>query len=237
VTTDYNGNEHNRFEVSDMNLKMEQNMEGDLGFLYASQHVDVNVSGFYNSISDFIYLQNTGVTDTVTDSLQHIYKVYQYDQDNATLSGGELMLDIHPDPLKWFDLQLGYSMVKGELDNGNNVPYIPANKFTSAITVHSKKLMWFFNPYLTFASTYYSDQKDTASFEQVSESYSLFDVRIGLQLPFAHQVVDVHLAMTNILNTPYMSHLSLVRDIGIRDMGRNVSLKIRIPFGVKGFSR
>ena len=237
LSTDYLNNEHYRMELGNEDLKMEENREGDLGILFSSPNIDVNVSGFYNMVSDFIYLQNTGVTDTVTDSLQHIYDKYKYEQQDATFSGGELMFDIHPAPWKWFDLQLGYSMVRGELDNGNNVPSIPANKFISALTFHSKKLMWFFNPYLTIAGTYYSDQKDTAAFENISEAYSLFDVRIGLQLPFAHQVVDVNLAMTNMLNTPYMSHLSLVREIGIRDMGRNVSIKIRIPFGVKGFSR
>jgi iron complex outermembrane receptor protein len=237
LNTDYPGNKHYRMELGNSNLNMEQNMEGDLGFLYSSSHVDISVSGFYNMVSDFIYLQNTGVSDTVTDSLQYIYDVYKYAQDDATLIGGEATIDIHPAPLKWIDLQLGYSTVKGTLDGGGNVPYIPADKFTAALTFHSNKLMWFYNPYLTFATSYYAAQKDTAQFELASESYTLFDIRVGLQLPFAHQVVDINLAMTNVLNTPYMSHLSLVRDIGIRDMGRNVSIRIRIPFGVKGYSR
>jgi len=163
--------------------------------------------------------------------------VYNYVQQDATLSGGELMVDIHPAPLKWLDIRLGYAMMKGELDNGGNVPYIPANKFTGELTLRSKKLKWFYNPYVTFAASDYAAQKDVAEFELPSESYMLFDVRVGLQLPFAHQVVDVNLAVTNLLNTPYMSHLSLVRNLGIRDMGRDVSIKIRIPFGIKGFSR
>jgi iron complex outermembrane receptor protein len=237
VTTDYLGSLHYRFEMGNIDLKMEHNMEADFGFLYSSPHVDASVSGFYNIISDYIFLQNTGVTDTILDSLQYIYHNYSYAQDDATLTGGEVMFDIHPAPLKWIDLQLGYSMVRGELNKGANVPYLPSNKFTSALTIHSKKLMWMYNPYFTFAITNYAEQKDTSSFEQVSEAYSLFDIRFGLQLPFAHQVVDVNFAVNNLLNTPYMSYLSEVRTIGIRDMGRNVSIKVRIPFGVKGFSR
>ena len=127
--------------------------------------------------------------------------------------------------------------MNGELDEGGNLPYIPADKLMAELTFRAKRLKWFYNPYVTFALSNYAEQKDAAEFESPSEAYSLFDIRLGLQLPFAHQVVDVNIAVTNVLNTPYMSHLSLVRNIGIRDMGRNVMIKVRIPFGLKGFSR
>ena len=107
-TTDYLNNQHYRLEVGNIDLKMEQNTEADLGFIYSSPHLDASVSGFYNTISNYIFLQNTGVTDTITDSLQYLYDVYQYAQDDAIFTGGEVMFDIHPAPWKWFDLQLGY---------------------------------------------------------------------------------------------------------------------------------
>ncbi|CAN5662821.1 TonB-dependent receptor [soil metagenome] len=226
-----------RFERGNKYFKVEQNAEGDLGILWESKNVDVNLSGFYNQVKNYIYLQNSGLKDTVTDSIQTILNVFDYVQHDATLSGGEVMVDIHPAPLKWVDLKVGYATMKGELDGGGNVPYIPANKLTGELTLRAKKLKWFYNPYVTFALSNYAAQKDTAQFGISSEAYSLIDIRIGLQLPFAHQVVDVNLAVTNLMNTPYMSYLSLVRSMGIRDMGRNVSIKIRIPFGLKGFNR
>ena len=227
----------NRFERGNTEFKVEQNAEGDFGILWESKSVDVNLSGFYNKISNYIYIENTNLKDSVLDSVATVLDVYDYKQNDAILSGGEATIDIHPAPLKWVDLRVSYSMMKGELDAGGNVPYIPANKIIGELTFKSKKLRWFYNPYVTFAVSNYAAQKDTAQFEMSSESYTLFDIRLGLQLPFAHQVVDVNLAVTNVMNTPYMSHLSLVRNIGIRDMGRNVSIKIRIPFGLKGFSR
>ncbi len=231
-----------RFEKGNVNFGVEQNMEGDIGILWESKHFDINVSAFYNKIKDYIYIQRMGYDTILVHDMDSLIEydtlnVYQYVQNDAALSGGEVTLDIHPAPLKWLDIRLSYSMMKGELDKGGNVPYIPANKLTGELTLRAKKLRWFFNPYVTLAVSNYATQKDTAQFEFSSESYNLFDVRIGLQLPFAHQVVDVYLAVTNLMNTPYMSHLSLVRNIGIRDMGRNVSIKIRIPFGIKGFSR
>lgn len=228
-----------RFERGDTRFEAEQNAEGDLGLIWQSKNIDVNVAGFYNHIMNYIYIQNTGLKDTVTDSLQLITDVYDYVQHDATLSGGEAGIDLHPAALKWVDLRFGYAMMKGTLDEGGNLPYIPANKFTGEITFRSKKLKWFYSPYLSFAFSQYAAQKDTAEFEFSSEAYSLFDVRLGLQLPFAHQVVDVNIAVTNLLNTPYMSHLSLVRNepLFIRDMGRNVAIRIHIPFGIKGFSR
>ncbi len=226
-----------RFERGNKNFGVEQNAEGDLGILWESKSVDVNLSGFYNKIHNYIYIQNTGLKDSVVTDTVAYYDVFDYVQHNATLSGGEATLDIHPAPAKWVDLRLSYAMMKGTLDAGGNIPYIPANKFTGEFTLHAKKFSWMYSPYVTFAFSNYSMQKDTAEFELSSAAYSLYDVRIGLQLPFAHQLVDLNIAVTNILNTPYESHLSLVRNIGIRDMGRNVSIKIRIPFGIKGFSR
>jgi len=228
-----------RFERGNTAFNVEQNAEGDLGIMWESKSVDVGLSGFYNKIKDYIYLQNTGLKDTVTDSLQTILDVYDYVQNDATLSGGEATIDIHPSMVKWLDVRVSYATMKGELDEGGNVPYIPANKLTGELTLRAKRLKWFYNPYFTFAAGNYAAQENVAEFEFPSEAYTLFDVRIGLQLPFAHQLVDVNLAVTNLLNTPYMSHLSLVRNapLNIRDMGRDVSIKIRIPFGLKGFSR
>ncbi len=227
----------NRFERGNTELKAEQNAEGDFGILWESWSVDVNLSAFYNKIKNYIYIENTNLKDSVVDSTVTVLDVYDYKKNDATLNGGEATIEIHPAPLKWVNLRVSYAMMKGEFDDGGNVPYIPANKLTGELTFKSKKLRWFYNPYVTFAVSNYAAQKDTAQFEMSSESYTLFDVRLGLQLPFAHQVVDVNLAVTNVMNTPYMSHLSLVRNIGIREMGRNVSIKIRIPFGLKGFSR
>src|SRR6185436_6991309 len=60
---DYLGHTHYRHEMGNIDLKMEHNTEVDLGFIYSSRHVDVNISGFYNMIGDYIFLQSTGITD------------------------------------------------------------------------------------------------------------------------------------------------------------------------------
>jgi hypothetical protein len=41
---------------------------------------------------------------------------------------------------------------------------------------------------------------------------------------------------TNLMNTGYYNQLSLVKYIGIRDMGRNIGVQIRVPLftGSKG---
>lgn len=232
----------NRFMMGDQSLGVEQHMGGDLGILWKSAQVDISLSAFYRMVSDHIHLMNTGMDTVLSTNMDSLITydtldVYRYVQGDASFSGGEATIHIHPAVLKWVGLRVSYAVMQGELDGGDYVPYNMANKLTSELTFRSKKLRWFYNPYLTFAVRNYAAQKNTAQFEMPTDAYTLFDVRIGMQLPFAHQLVELNLAVTNLMNTPYMSQFSLTRNIGVRDMGRSVSVKIRIPFGLKGFSR
>jgi len=46
----------------------------------------------------------------------------------------------------------------------------------------------------------------------------------------------VNVGVTNMLNTLYYNHLSLVKSIFVHEMGRNVFINLRFPFGIKGNS-
>jgi iron complex outermembrane receptor protein len=61
----------------------------------------------------------------------------------------------------------------------------------------------------------------------------LLNAAVGTDLKVKNQIVSFSLTASNLLNTRYFDHLSTLKDVGIYNMGRNISLNIQIPFGVK----
>ena len=115
----------NRYEIGNEALKNEQNFQTDLSLEYGNEHIEFFVNGFYNAISDYIYLQPTG--QFIDDD-----PVYQYVQDDSNLYGGEIGFHLHPHPLDWLHLESSFETVTGKLADSNvYLPLIPANKLSN----------------------------------------------------------------------------------------------------------
>src|SRR5690625_6009306 len=82
-----------RYEIGNPELTREQNIQADLSLEYENEHVELFVNGFYNSVSEYIFLAPSG---------QYIdqYEVYDFLQENARLYGGEIGYHIHPQDRK-----------------------------------------------------------------------------------------------------------------------------------------
>jgi len=65
----------------------------------------------------------------------------------------------------------------------------------------------------------------------------LFDLNAGGSMRWADQVFDITLSATNLLNTGYINPLSVYRDRNIREMGRNIVIRLRFPIGVSSPDR
>jgi iron complex outermembrane receptor protein len=222
-----------RFERGDIDLKVEQNAEGDLGFVYENNFLTLSLDGYYNKIMDYIYIENTGdtmvrITPDTTDTLP----IYDYKQNDATISGGEFDFDIHPSAAKWLDLKASYAIINGTLDkDGSNLPYIPANKLTGEIKLSKEKLWGFSNAYVSFIISNYAQQKNVAQYELSTAGYTLFDAHLGAGFKIGKHTATLDIFCTNLLNTAYFNQLSLVKYINVRDMGRNIGFQLRVPFG------
>lgn len=227
-----------RFEKGNQLLNVEKNFEGDFGVIWEMKGVSVQFDAFYNNIMDYIYIRNTGQdTILVSDSLPNdTVFIYQYAQADAHILGAELSIDIHPQAVKWLDLNLSYAMTKGEFAKGGFIPYIPADKLTAALTIQGEKMNYIKKPYLSIVGRSYFMQEDIAEFETATESYFLLDLHLGGSFGWGQQTFDLTVSVNNLLNTGYFNHLSLIKDLkpkGIREMGRNIAINLRVPFGFK----
>ncbi len=218
-----------RFELGNPNLKVEQNMEGDLGAIWESEFVTLHANGFYNKIKDYIYINPTADSITMDAGT---FKVYDFTQADATIAGGDIGFDIHPKTAKWIDVKGTYAITRGTLDAGGNLPFIPADKVVGEIKLSKEKFHFLSQPFIAIVVSSYLKQDMNAAYELPTDGYTLIDAHLGGEFKIGKQHANFTIFCTNIANTAYFSHLSLIKTIGVRDMGRNIGFQLRVPFGM-----
>ncbi len=214
-----------RFEIGNSELSVGQNFEGDLGVDWMTKSFGVSISGYYNFINNYIYIGQRG------DSIDEL-PVFNIKQNDAVLKGAEISLDIHPEKVKWLDLKTSFGMTQGELKKGGNLPWIPAKKLVSELKFKRSKLDYIRDPYVSFAVSHYFAPHDVAAYELASADYTLLDLHLGGTFKWGNQYMDITLSCMNLLNEGYFNHLSLIKSIGIKEMGRDFVLQLRVPFGI-----
>ena len=221
-----------RFEQGNEKLKVEQNVEGDIGFIWENEFLTINLGGYSNMINNYIYLQNSGDTMIrITPDGTGRLPIYEYKQGDATISGGEIGFDFHPKGAQWLDIKITDAIIRGKLDSGGNLPYIPSNKLVSEIKFNKEKIWKFSSSYLSFIVSNYAKQNNVADYELSGDGYTLLDFHAGGKFKWGKQNVVLDIFCTNLLNTGYYNQLSLVKNINVRDMGRNIGMQLHIPFG------
>jgi iron complex outermembrane receptor protein len=214
-----------RYEKGNPDLQSQRNLEADFDFHLHTSHTTLDISGFYNNVFDYIFL---APSDDMIDNV----RIYQYDQENASLYGGEAMLHIHPHPLDWIHLKTSYSYVLGQQKNGDYLPFIPAQKIHFEIELQKKSWRGLRNLFFKTGSDFVFDQNKPAPFESNSPGYTLLNMSIGTDIAIAKQKMNVSLNANNLLDKTYIAHLSTLKDLGLNNMGRNITFAVRIPFGI-----
>jgi len=213
-----------RFEVGNNNLKMEKNIEVDAGIEYNNASVTASLGGYVNSINDYIYI-NPG-----SDSVGKL-RVYRWTQHDATISGIEASLNVHPEQVKWFEAYLKAGFLSGRLKGGGDLPYIPAGKIITGFTWKKENCNKWQQVYATLQLDNYFMQDKVAQFEEATDGYFLADIFIGASPKLGKKHHWNFTAFcTNLFNKGYFNHLSLVKAIDVREAGRNIGLQVQYAF-------
>lgn len=207
----------NRYEIGNSDLKNEQNIQADLNIEYGNSHFEFFVNGFYNHINNYIFISPT--SDYIDDNL-----VYNYTQANSALYGGEAGIHFHPHPIDWLHYTSSFESVTGKMDNGENLPLIPANKLNNTFKVEIKSLNWLKKSYVSVNLETYLKQNKVSAFESQSNDYTLLNCGLGGNLSLFKMKFEFNLSGNNLLNKEYISHLSRLKNDGIPNIGRNIML-------------
>ncbi len=221
-----NGQHELRYEIGDNNLIPENSYESDLSLHLHKDNITFDVAGFYNLINNYIFISPTG--EKTTSGIN----IYRYMQTNSTLYGGEAGVHFHPGSFKWLHLKATFSSVTGKQENGDYLPFIPANKLRFEIHVEKEKLLFLKNAFVSLNNSLAFDQNNAAPDETPTKGYNLVDLSLGGNIKVNNQYVSVNISANNLMDTKYIDHLSTLKEVGLNDPGRNISLRLKIPFEV-----
>ncbi len=220
-----NGVHGNRFEQGNPDLNSQRSYEADLSTHWHNDFLMIDIAGFYHKIYDYIYMAPTN--DSTTDNL----RIYQYNQSNATLYGGELSLEVSP--VQWFDIENSYAYLEGKQDDGTHLPFIPQDKWRFALKFQPELPGPMLSTFLKVEHVLAMDQKNPARFETVTDGYYLVNLKLSSGVKWNNQKIFFSLNVHNLLNETYIDHLSTLKQLGLNNMGRNITMQIKIPIGIK----
>ena len=205
-------------EIGDPSLQEETANNIDLTWKRTGQGLRWTVNLFYNQVSDFIYLENTGIE---MDELP----VARYTQADAILSGYEAEISM---PLnetnggEWRG-RLFSDYTRGKLDDGGYLPRIPPMRLGAQVDYTSS--------FMTFGmkATHHMEQDDTAAFELPTDGYTMLDADVSFDIRSTHLDWTVFLRANNLLDEEARRHTSFLKDLAPLP-GRNVTLGVRGRF-------
>jgi iron complex outermembrane receptor protein len=184
----------------------------------------IDISGFYNNINDYIFIAPSNET-TITNDI-----IYKYSQTNATILGGEISFDVLP--FEWLSLNTSYAYLKGEQNDGNNLPFIPQNKLRFHAKFQKDNIGAFQNSFFKIGGTFADQQNSPSLFETETNSYVLLNMGVGSSIKISNQLISFSIQANNLLDKTYIDHLSTLKELGLYNIGRNISFNFKIPFNL-----
>jgi iron complex outermembrane recepter protein len=243
-----------RYELGDQDLKSESSFQADLGIELNSDHVFFAASLFYNNINDFIFyrkLNAAGGGDSLILADGVLVPAFRFSQNDATLTGAEFRLDLHPHPIDWLHWETTFSYVQGRfkeaIGGSNNVPFIPAARIISELrTTLFSKGKTLRNVSLSFEADHtFAQEKPFKGYktETATPGYTLLNAGITANITNKEKtLVTLYLLGNNITDVAYQSHLSRLKyaetnpvtgRTGVYNVGRNFMVKLNIPLSLK----
>ena len=151
----------------------------------------------------------------------------------AHLHGGEIGVDVHP--VHQLHLSSAFSCVFAREAGGDDLPLIPAPRLFSEIKWEISHDGRLFNNAFVALNVDWTLRQDhfygKDATETATPGYVLLGASAGTDLVIrGKKRMSLYLIGTNLTDAVYVPHLSRLKDIGIYNMGRNVALKLEIPF-------
>ena len=176
---------------------------------------------------------------------------FKFVQGNADLSGGEFTVDVHPHPFHWlhFKNSFGYVLAvqQNATDSTKYLPFTPAPKFSFELKAEKNKAGQLFrNVYVMVGvDSYFKQDKIYSAFDTETETpaYTLIHTGMGTEVASKGKILfSLYISVNNLTDVAYQNHLSRLKygaenyatgRKGVYNMGRNISVKLIVPVGLK----
>jgi iron complex outermembrane recepter protein len=213
------------YELGKSSFSKETNVQTDIGLIVSGKQMGIELSGFYNKLNDFIYTKRRG------DSIQH-YAVYEFNQSDAWIYGGEAKIGVYPKGYKWLNITSSLALLQGHLAGGGFLPMMPPYKINNEITIQHHLTPRLHKGYIRLGIISSAAQNRVAVNELKTPAYTLLNLNFGGEIIVMKQTIIIALGLNNLLNQHYYDHLSRLRQYNVNNMGINAFINIKIPISI-----
>ncbi len=216
-----NGVHHGAFrhELGDTTLVSEQGWQLDIAYSYKRYRIEATATPFVSYYGHYISLHPTGHWSSLADAGQ----IYQYVDSKSTFCGGELKVKTRILDELFYTFSGEYVRTY-DMDTHTALPYSPPALMRNTLEWESGK--W--RAYIECQSV--AAQNRVCINEDTTPGYSLFHTGGSLDFNLGRYRLSLQLTANNLLNKPYMSHISFYRKVFLPESGRNFLSTIRLTF-------
>ena len=212
-----------RYKVGDPHLVPEHSFNLDLSLRFRSPSVSAEVSVYRNRIDRFIFLAPNG---QVNSGLA----VYQYEQADATLQGGEFSTQVVVTP--WMVVEAGLDVVRGTNEESQSpLPLMPPDRIRAGVRIVPGDLGGVREAFVRLCSRTERTQDRIDRLESSTPGYTVLDLYLGGKVSVVGVDCTIDLAVTNLFDKAYFDHLSRYKNYAL-DPGRDIVVRVGVPFGL-----
>jgi iron complex outermembrane recepter protein len=206
------------YEIGDDALASEVANRAEIGLHWHTARIDARAAAYHTRFDDFIYLAATGDSE---DELP----VRQWTQADARFNGieAEARLLLAEAAGGDFSLRLFGDLVRARLDDGGDLPRIPASRLGS-------ELQWRSDAWrVGLGAVRHARQDRVAELERPSEGYTLVNAHLSYHWDVGDIGWEVFLDGNNLTDREARPHTSFLRDLAPLP-GRSLAFGVRAFF-------
>ncbi|MEL7104047.1 MAG: TonB-dependent receptor, partial [Pseudomonadota bacterium] len=219
-----------QFEVGNPNLGEETGLNLEGTARWRGDNGGIGINFFITEFEDFTYLTpGQAVIDGVLTDEGDGLPVFLFVQEDATFIGGEIYGDVFIED-GWFGADWDYSasldFVDAELDDGENVPFIPP------MTLHSDLSAEWGAYEVGAAVTITGDQGKTGAGQLNTDGYATLDLRGEVDLSdfgVGSDGTEAFIEVRNVTDEEVRFATSVLKDLAPAP-GQNVRVGVRLAF-------
>ncbi len=215
------------FEHGDTSLTLEKAYNTSASVKYNTNNFEAEIGVYVNYFNHYIYLKPDSVP---VETIQGTFPTYTYTQVNALFKG--IDFNFTYSFLKHFSLISKTSIVRARnLTINDWLINIPADRFDNTLKYQLKgwgKIKDFYIGINNLAVPKQTRVPPKSDYVSPPPGYVLWAADAGCSIPWANNYFDVSVSVTNLTNVAYRDYLNRFRYF-IDDLGRNISLRIKVP--------
>ena len=205
-----------RYEVGDKDLSVEKNIQTDFSITTYSENSQFDFALFYNGFNDYIYLNPTSLTEGD-------YQVYEYIQKDASLFGGEISYSRESE-IDWLSYESSLEFITGYTTDKEYLPFL------SPITLNHSFNLDFDKSSFEISALFKGKKQKVPTYETQTDSYFLMNISGSHDFNFLNKTLTLGWSVNNLFDKEYFDHLSRFKNMGIHEMGRNISVGLKYIF-------